>query len=1242
MINRRKIWKYLDWPPPSDIGPREPFVDEIWDEDCVPLSEYCTEEWLTLPEQPSLFGYFQLIYLTNRSVDDFKMSAAPDLICFDEDKCPALLIDLVTIDLINDLTCTNTSNLVNYFNFDDFLFSLSAISGKCWGRGVEKSCANASYFHCNQSSKCISFHRVSDGIQDCYFNEDEEFDACQLNDSRRFVCSSDSTLCLQPVAIGDGTGNCPSDEDELNIYTQDLMKIIPFSVLCDRQQNYNLIWPIDASETDETDCQWWPCNNPYTRCDRIWHCSNGLDELNCSYSLCSSNEHLCQNEWSEVSYCLPVIHMFDRYINDESDTLPFRQLYFYNGKQSIGDDFFSWSDSLCNSNHQSFPNRNTRRTLTVEGDTCSSLVDPFQWLSTANVYLPESNETLCSFDFGYALLFNRTDQFLSVAQIGYFPSLGTNYSPSILSKHQQIDTPTSKIDAALISYCHRGVPLFTDDKYETIACLCPPNYFGDRCQWQNQRISLTLQFIWRSTASTNLIFQAMIVLVDEYGHIAPYHEEITYIPSQDCDAKFNIYLLYPDQPKNLSKNYSIRIDLFDKRSLSYWTSWFLAIPFSFLPVNRIATQLSIPGIYQTNSCSLSCGEHGQCTRYANIDSSFFCRCEQGYTGLRCDVKYPCNCASDSLCLAPSICVCPLYKFGRYCYLKHSICQSKRNPCLNNGLCVPNDDRISLKGFTCFCTDEYSGDRCQNPNNRIDIQLDDAMTRDISLILVHIITAFVNAEHQRTTFLKKIPFSQPTLTLYTSQPFHIVFVQIPNGHYYLAILREVYIPSEHILTQIQYDQLCLSINQLNHTLMNETYLYRTKFYPLICRKNLHLKCFYDDELMCICDLDRFSNCFQFNHSTNYDCQGYNQCENAGQCFQNNRTCPTKSTCVCPDCYHGSRCQFSTKGFLLSLDPILGYHIKPHVSLNQQPLIIKVSVAINTIMLVLGLVSSILSLITFRPKKSRQLGSGNYLLASSLTSLLMMVVLTLKFWDLILSQMSVITNRVWLIISCKSLDYLLKVFLASSEWLTACVAIERMISVSKGVNFNKMKSKKYSKWMIISVFILTTLTFLQDPLCRKLIDDSDVDEQRIWCFVQYSLSVRYYNTFITLFHFLAPFSIHVITALRIIKKIAHRRSIVQPEQPYQTHFQQEFHRHQHLLFAPSMLILLSLPRLIISYMKGCMRSAREPWFYLIGYFLSFIPPMLTFVVFVLPSKQYKSELKAVYRRTIRRFCRRRQLH
>jgi hypothetical protein len=57
----------------------------------------------------------------------------------------------------------------------------------------------------------------------------------------------------------------------------------------------------------------------------------------------------------------------------------------------------------------------------------------------------------------------------------------------------------------------------------------------------------------------------------------------------------------------------------------------------------------------------------------------------------------------------------------------------------------------------------------------------------------------------------------------------------------------------------------------------------------------------------------------------------------------------------------------------------------------------------------------------------------------------------------------------------------------------------------------------------------------------------------------------------------------------------------------------------------LLILNIPRLIISFLSGCMKSPRNPWLHLIGYFISFIPSVLTFIVFVLPSETYKEQLQ-----------------
>ncbi|CAF4123734.1 unnamed protein product, partial [Rotaria sordida] len=478
---------------------------------------------------------------------------------------------------------------------------------------------------------------------------------------------------------------------------------------------------LNITETDETNCEWWPCNNPYTHCDEIWHCLNGVDELNCPNTQCSLYEHECENESLGLSYCLNFNHIFDKYIDNCNNLLTSRQIYFYNGTKNISNDYLSWNNSKCITSHEICPNFTYSSISKAYSDVCHyERMEPI-WMLKMPVKLIHNIENLCYLK-STRTYYVEADLFLTATRFGNFPPITNERSISITPKqHDQEKKLIPKIDADLSSYCHRGIGVLYGVN-ETKICLCPPNYFGNQCQWQNQRISLTLQFLWRSTASITVIFQVIIMLIDENGQIAPNFEQITYMSSRDCNTKFNIYLLYPNRPKNISSNYSIRIDLFEKTNLNYWASWYLPISFPFLPVNRIVTQLLIPEVQETISCSLSCGEHGKCMRYINERSLFFCQCNQGYSGIRCEISHECNCSNDSYCLAPFICVCPLYKFGSYCYLKHSICKLSNNPCQHNGLCVPNDDRIDLTGFTCFCSQDYSGIRCENINNQIDIHL----------------------------------------------------------------------------------------------------------------------------------------------------------------------------------------------------------------------------------------------------------------------------------------------------------------------------------------------------------------------------------------------------------------------------------------------------------------------------------------------------------------------------------------
>ena len=409
------------------------------------------------------------------------------------------------------------------------------------------------------------------------------------------------------------------------------------------------------------------------------------------------------------------------------------------------------------------------------------------------------------------------------------------------------------------------------------------------------------------------------------------------------------------------------------------------------------------------------------------------------------------------------------------------------------------------------------------------------------------------------------------------------------------------------------------------------LRRAKYYHRICRHRLDLLCFHDEEeLMCLCTTERHTNCFNFDFNMTNDCSGISNCKNGAQCFQDDR-CPTSTVCVCPECFYGSECQFTSKGSVISLDVILGYSILPDVPFIRQSILVKVSTALTTCMLIVGLINGIFSAMTFRARKLREVGCGHYLLASSVISLLIVVIVTFKFVVFLFAQMSIIKNHTFLYINCISIDFISRSLLAMSDWLNASVSIERAFTTVKGVSFNKTKSCQIARFVIFIIIVFVFGSLVHDPIHRQLVEDD-----RIWCIIQYpTLQLEFFSSSIDIFHFILPFTTQIVSALVIILSAARLRASAQKQQSYRQHFREQWHYHKHLIFSSLVLILLAIPRLVLSSLSGCMESQRQPEFFLAGYFISIVPSLLTFVIYVLPSKTYKDTFDTMvkqYRRAL----------
>lgn len=1165
------------------------------------------------PTIPVHFGHVRLLYKQPHLKLNQSLYILPDFICYNERLCDCLMPTFFH----ENLTCIHSYELqlkvsISGYPWIDMILQINSYFSSClitYPRDDKKSIYQNSttLYHCQNSSKVISKHRITDENQDCCMGDDEDNQfSCFIDDKYRVQCANQS-ICLSSLhSIYD----CPESQNQYHNY-------VPFHIFCDGFEEHFFEDLNGQSYTDESECNYWPCNNIYSRCDGYWACSNGEDEDNCDNTVCPLGMHPCISPTNYSLSCLSSERVGDD-IDDclgASDELYFcRQLYplkkDYERFRCMNSDLCLPVSDICN-NIPSCPFGDDEKFCENHRFIC-------QEDSSTNHSLIE--HVLCQLS-EYK---KRRKIYFSMHNAPVYPGSLMSFAETIIPTIKEEQYDNFKIVESLSRnyswswYCNRGLSIriwYSNDRFQ-YGCICPPSYYGEFCQYQNERVSLTLGLI---RAEKHDVYAIVIMLVDdndEHRETDSY-DQFDYAPNQNCGIKLNRYLLYSMRPKNISKKYSVHIHAFEKRTMTYRGSWHLPIPFLFLPVNRIVSLLSIPFYLPRVSveCSIIC-QNGECMKYLNKNESF-CRCFSGWSGSQCDISINCkDCSSDSICIGKvknrSICICPLTKFGPRCLLT-SLCTI--NACQNNGQCIPTDLSISGRNYACVCPDQYFGPRCQYVKTKLDLSFENL---DIpSYVTAFIFTVSEQSEPTCTIMLQKLTLFQRTLTFHISVPYHMVVIQ-SNNKYYLVVVQQI--PKTDISSVISPTRECFPIKQIfNSTLMKMPQFRRIKFYHIPCQTNYDLNCFIDENYLCLCTSDHQTNCIIFNHHKDLQCSTLHHCVNGAQCLQDNPNCPTSIICVCRECFFGSQCQYFSKGLGITLDEILGYEIKHNAFIFEQPFSIKLSAIITMIMFSIGIINGCFSIMTFKNRISQEVGCGIYLLASSITSLIIAILFTLKFWFLIFSYTDFFAQKLILYSNCFFIEPLLKVLVYIDNWLNGYVAAERAFAVCKGVYFDKKKSKRLAKWIIILTIIINIILFI--PQLSYLHLFYDKKEERSWCVVLYSLSLHIYNSFIIFFHFITPFFINLFSAIFIIIVTGRQRDIKRMGNLHMKQFKNKLKQHKHLLISPVILVILSLPRLVISFTLDCKKSSKHFWLYLIGYFISFMPSILVFVVFVLPSTVFK---------------------
>jgi hypothetical protein len=1261
----------------------------------------CSNEESSCPNQfyfPSNSVVYSFVYFLYDKTNRINWPN-PNYICYKKEFCPNNTLNLSTISK-NDLTCfyVNQTN----FSWKNFYESILYLFSSCFSSSI--SINDKMLYKCNLSQSFISIYRLQDKNKDCFFNEDENpnIDLCSFNINDLFKCLINQSQCIRELFLGDNEYDCVDGSDEyiqrINFHCDDpscefrswskrnLSQIYRFEELCDNIVNYHL-FSLESNETDETDCEYWSytCYSYYTRCNRIWNCPNGSDEINCEFEYndyirkalhCKSNEQ----------YCIQLIN------NNLNATC----ININRTGDGIIDCIGGTDERLTNICLEKYPTEFQRRFRCMNSSfciridqVCDTISDcPFQddelicpWLFKSNsskfycenspldpvvrcdkyAYTPycQMKEHLwfCDLDLEGQI----TTMSLSIPFEPY-PPINQNVksisNPNKLAISSELTLSSIEINPDL-SLCNLGYPIKSSILNNKFYCFCSPSYYGDNCQYQSSRLTVLLKA--QSLYYMNLltVFRLVIYLLNENNLIVSY-DEIVFNPVSLYFGSTHLIYLMSERVTNLSlhqqsKSKFVRIDsyIIKETNVQYISSWFFNVSFPFLPVNRLVVDLFLVNeSFKVLYCQKRCGSHGKCFHYLNSKEREYCWCDQGWKGENCQLKSSCNstsCSPHSQCVILNDekkqmkCICPLGKSGDQCYITYNSCY--RKPCLNDEICLPLNQGKS--GYVCICNDDYNGSNCGTTRSYLNISIDGNITdlSSIRTIIIIIVTKSDNILQQYGRRLFKNVRLPTNLKISgPSQDFGFVrmFHNFSRSFYYLVLINERTSPFD-VNTSVISRNLCPNVSEIfNKTILNEySYLKRLKLYHLPCNSDHNLRCFFDEYRMCICTSDHNSDCYFINHEHS-NC---NYCKNNGLCLrEDSKQNQWNYDCLCPKCSSGSLCQFIDGNYFITFDRLIGMDIKTgETSFNQQSTVIHLTLMFILIILLISLIFNTISIFVFSNKELRQVGCDLYLLYITIVSEIGLILLFLRFLYMIIIQMYVVDNLLFIKISCISLEYSLRLIPSLFDWLTVCISIERAYTVIKDVQFTKLialKTLKLSRWIILIVFLLNMLTTLHRPFYLILVDELDLNDEPAghpWCVLDLaSTSWSIYEKIINICHLIIPFILNLLSMIAFILHKTKFELISTARKNKDTRFfimKEQLLKYKPLIISPIIILILEIPRFVLTFTLACIDHPWQRYVYLTGYLISFLPLTGVLFIYILPSPKYKKQLQTFVKKRFR---------
>ena len=298
------------------------------------------------------------------------------------------------------------------------------------------------------------------------------------------------------------------------------------------------------------------------------------------------------------------------------------------------------------------------------------------------------------------------------------------------------------------------------------------------------------------------------------------------------------------------------------------------------------------------------------------------------------------------------------------------------------------------------------------------------------------------------------------------------------------------------------------------------------YHHLCQNNSNVLCFRDEVYLCICvDNQTRAECFRYDHRLD-QCP---HCLYDGRCLQGDRTEPNDFVCLCPLCYSGRQCQFSSASFAFNLDQLF----YTDLTSSSKQTTIALLILFPLLAFVFALPNNLFSFVTLRRRSCLRNGIGHYLLCLSVINQITLALLFSRLVHLSLTASMLQSSPIIDELLCKCSSYLLICCIRLANWLSSFVALERVYTT---IFFNKhwLKQPRIARRLMALTFCVVFLSADQLVFTQSF---SDADEGHgSMCVTKFPASSQSMWTFIHQFifvaHLLLPLLINIGCTFTII--------------------------------------------------------------------------------------------------------------